>query len=246
MVFNDKGRRRRGSRIGLPNAPEERRIAPLSPQLPQLKRTREQEGESGPQPADAANGQDWTQNSLHLYGCLSQLLFALQMARDSGNHRLGGEDRKSFKDLLMSVSTLCDVVTQLRVRVSNPTGDSLSPCLLLALSIVSTVIDIYKQAVHMLKTALQTKQSAPTSAQTNPQGVFSSGGADTDLCQWQCSTHLRLQILSDAMSMEFHLEQLKGLFSHVEENASSSSNTLLRLEDVGSTLQALIQKLRMT
>ncbi|KAI1395032.1 hypothetical protein F4819DRAFT_221155 [Hypoxylon fuscum] len=198
-----------------------------------------------PSSSESGDLREWTQDSLQPYKQLSQLLFSLHTARDvflRGNQGRGPRERMSFENIFMLVSSLCDVVARLRDNCKDGPSGSTSPCILLAFSIIGSVVDIYQEAMGILRDALQ--NSDLLSWMGPAQTSFLSYGQGMGF-QQQCYTHLRLQIMSDAIAMDFHLTQLKSFFEHSDMDADSSQ-TPLRLEEVCATLRTLIDKLRTT
>lgn len=198
---------------------------------------------------------EWTGSSLmEVYGQLSQLLFALHRAQDTfpgGGQNGGNGDRRAIESIFSLVSCLCDVISWLRKSASGapPDDGTISPCLLLAILVVSTVVEIYSRALDGFKDVWRPEN--PSSASTQPPS--SSFGLPSPLASYDPGltlqfrppyhTHTRLRMLSDAIAMDFHLEQLQGILTHAPPDAGSSQ-TQPRLEPVRKGLQALVEEWR--
>lgn len=194
-------------------------------------------------PVEGVKQQECAQGSLHLYAELSHL-FALQAKREIGGRYFETEKRKEFEGFLASVSSLCDVVVGLlSSHWSAPRDGSSSPCLLLAASVITIVVDVHQQTTDMLRTVVQSRHWL-SPAQSTHESLL--GATDTAEMHWQGTTQGRLQILSDAMSMDFYLTQLKRVYGPMEGNAGGSSGTPQRLDGICATLQSLIHDLRAT
>ncbi|KAF6798269.1 hypothetical protein CSOJ01_12701 [Colletotrichum sojae] len=168
---------------------------------------------------------------MKVYRQLSQLLFALHTARETyRSERSGGGTccRQVLERIFMLGSSLCDVLSA-RPRGEFPKETTASPCLLLSVSVISTLVDIYQYVLDCVK------KSCPPTGDDHP--VAAAVAAQT------AGTHHRLQVYSDAGVMDFHLGHLLAVFGDCQVDAVSSQMQG-RLQEVRKALQGFMDKMR--
>ncbi|UKZ57137.1 hypothetical protein TrVGV298_010989 [Trichoderma virens] len=173
-------------------------------------------------PKDHGSRQDASLGSNSVYN-MSRLtvliLFALNTERPPREmHKIGGH--KWFESISCLVSSLCEITSRLQGQRSSIFGGAnISPCLLLVVSVVSNVIQVYEVALESLKSSWK----APTQ---------------------QPNLHEKLQILADASTMEFHLVSLRRIYDHsILDMPSKYAGQ--RLDKLLGVLQQCIQQWRL-
>lgn len=173
---------------------------------------------------------------MEVYRQLSQLLFALHTARETFRSERSSSSgggtccRQVLDRIFMLGSSLCDVL-------SGPRGDELhkettaSPCLLLSVSVISTLVDIYQYVLDCVK-----ESSPPTPPGDDPAAVAAQTTG-------QAGTHQRLQGYSDASVMDFHLSHLLAVFADCQVDAVASQMQG-RLQEVRRALQGFMDEMR--
>ncbi|KAK2013594.1 hypothetical protein LZ32DRAFT_255033 [Colletotrichum eremochloae] len=172
---------------------------------------------------DSAQNDTEVEVSNKLFG----LLFALTSARDEfrskgSNERGWYGSRASLETVLGVVSTLCDMLPGLRNWRSIGHFGRKSPCLMVAISLVSTVVDIYHYVVECMK-----------DKQQSCLGISPS----------QPSMHEALREYSDISAMEFHLAHLENGLGNLSVDYVGSQ-THSRLQGVRQTLQQVLLEYR--
>lgn len=176
------------------------------------------------------------------YERLSQLLFALHRVQDTfsgGNPHNASENRRAIENTFSLVSSLCDVVRDLVQGKSIYPDVTISPCLLLAVSVVSIVVDIYQRSLDNFQDAC-----APPDSPSDTSSAGSPSSSFTPAYQPEYHTHTRLRRLSDAIAMDFHLEQLQGVLARAHTVTDTSNQTRSRLAQTRQGFQAWIEKWR--
>ncbi|OAQ57616.2 fungal zn(2)-Cys(6) binuclear cluster domain-containing protein [Pochonia chlamydosporia 170] len=212
----------------------------LKYRLPITSSDRSDTGRNGADCVSESN----TMNVVGLYGQLSQSLFSLQSYREgiSDSERMDDTSEghgACLNALFNRVSCLCDLVTRLPKDMPSGADKVTYYCLLLAVSVVNTVMDIYQTVLDRRKTLwLDNRRSAvPWSSQLRDTGI---GG----LPQWKRSgTQSRLAMLLDTEAMDFHLEQLQRLFAFIP-TAAGTAQAQSRLATLRQQLQKWSEELR--
>jgi hypothetical protein len=178
---------------------------------------------------------------LEVHSKLSQILFALGNSQqgflqsvdsdgggegEGGGNAQNGDAEKTFS----LVSSLCDIIICLLNSPLkwSPTESESSPCLLLAASVTSTVVEIYQKRVDALRHASNHEREA--SSTTDPQIPL-------------ISTHRYLQMLLDATVMEFHLTQLHKALG-TTGLGFCGLQMLRQIEQVCASIQIFVGELR--
>lgn len=188
------------------------------------------------------DGPEWKGMTLiTVYGQLSQLLFALQLAHDTfcRGETLGISDRSSIEQIFSTVSSLCDVVSWLSQSKSPESDSTLSPCPLLIISMISTVVEIYRRVLDGLQPSIIGLMQPP----------FSSGCALSSppnsitprLLQQPCDTHSRLRCLSDGIMMDFQLGLLMSIFGWGCSETNNERDVRRKLEDTRKEIQVFLE-----
>ncbi|KAL7904171.1 hypothetical protein GGI35DRAFT_484763 [Trichoderma velutinum] len=169
--------------------------------------------------ADPAHSLESPSNLVQIYEQLSRILYALNTERPPQEvHKIDGH--KWFESISCLVSSLCEITSRLQGQRSITFGGAnLSPCLLLVISIVSNVIQVYEVVLENLKSSWKTPAQ-------------------------QLNLHEKLQILADASTMEFHLVSLRRIYDHgILDMPSKYAGQ--RLDKLLSVLQQCIQHWRL-
>lgn len=179
-----------------------------------------------------------TLNSLvDVYAHLAQILFALRGLQEMLSVDMGSRTLH-LKEVFRWVSSLCDVVHLL--LDNHCSQDDISPCLMLATSTISTVLEIYRSSIDVSWNAIMPQLATGTHVSDSSE---SSDIAFMLPFQLQpSSTHQRLERLSDFTSMDFHLAQLLRIYDH-SGPAIGNTRTPRRLaQDLRAFLQVLIEE----
>jgi hypothetical protein len=168
---------------------------------------------------DPAHSLESPSSLVQIYEQLSRILFALNTERPPREmHKIDGH--KWFGSISCLVSSLCEITSRLHGQRSNTFGEAnLSPCLLLVISVVSNVVQVYEVVLENLKSSWKTPAQ-------------------------QLNLHEKLQILADASTMEFHLISLRRIYDHSIIDLPSKYAGQ-RLDKLLNVLQQCIQHWRL-
>lgn len=200
--------------------------------------------ERHPQQSYMEDGPERKENSLiTVYGQLSQLLFALHLAHDTFC-RGGINDRNSIEQIFSTVSSLCDVMTWLSQSKSPASGSTSSPCPLLIISMVSTVVDIYRRVLDGLQPSMGLMQRPCSLGYALPSPPISITPQSSRQQQQQqpSDTHTRLRCLSDSITMDFQLGLLDGIFDWGCSETNNEKEVRRKLEDARKELQVFMEE----
>lgn len=202
--------------------------------------------EQQPQQSYMENRPDCKEKSLiTVYGQLSQLLFTLHLAHDTfcRGEMLGISDRSSIEQIFSTVSSLCDVVSWLSqsARSASDSTLSLSPCPLLIISMISTVVEIYRRALcGSLRPSMGLMQPPSSSLPSPP--ISTTPQSSPFLEKQPADTHTRLRCLSDGITMDFHLGLLGGIFGWGCSETENEREVRRKLEDTHKELQVFMEE----
>lgn len=180
-----------------------------------------------------------------VYGQLSQLLFTLHLAHDTfcRGETLGISDRSSIDQIFSTVSSLCDVVGWLSqsARSASDSTLSLSPCLLLIISMISTVVEVYRRVLDGTLRPSMGLMQLPSSSLPSPP-ITTTPRSSPLLEKQPADTHTRLQCLSDGITMDFHLGLLECIFGWGCSETNNEREVCRKLEDTHKELQVFMEE----
>ncbi|KAL7621661.1 hypothetical protein AAE478_008988 [Parahypoxylon ruwenzoriense] len=130
---------------------------------------------------------------INTYSQLANILFALRTSQGKTSPEAPNSTRKTLEETFPLVSSFCDIIKKPNVRgLFSSEDDAISPCLLLAGLVISTVVEVYHARIDL----------------------FDRTSCHDDAVEFRTQHYLELH--SDATTMDFHLAQLQKVFNETQ------------------------------